>query len=221
MTQLSPNQEISLTSVLTDFPNYFNNFQANFQGLLAQSGYAMARPVLRADYENLVRRASENYNKLNAIRETLDNLYATGTSIKEWITGGLASVQEKAAQIFTPSVPPPVETVDESEESSPWDEIEPELSALPLVVIGAGAAMGIIIAVADWFKDVKIFSMKIEEQKRLESTGLTPKQASDIVEKQYPIATGMGLFGIPVKWLILGGLAVLFLPQILAMVKRK
>ena len=189
---LLPNQEISLISVLTDFPNYFNNFQKNYQALLSQSNYVVTKhPELRGEYDFLVRRASENYQQLNNIRIGLDKIKSTGESIANYFKGifGFSGLG------FVPLI---------------------------IAGVSAASAFALITAIANWLVDTKKFAAKLEFIKDQESKGYSPTQAAQAANKIYGEPRDESLFfGLPIKWLITGAVLVILGPPLInAFTKR-
>lgn len=183
---LLPNQEINLVSVLTDFPNYFRNFQTNFQALLAQSNYIVTKhPELRSEYDALVNRASVNYSKLANIKSGLDKIEAAGTAVVDWVKGvfGFSGLG------FVPLI---------------------------IAGISAASAYAIITSVANWLTDTKKFAAKLEFIKNQEAKGYSPAQAAAAATSVYGEPRDETLFfGLPVKWIIVGAVLIILGPPLI------
>ena len=188
---LLPNQEISLVSVLTDFPNYFKNFQTNFQALLAQSNYVVTKhPELRAEYDALVNRASINYTKLANIKIGLDKIEAAGTAVVDWVKGvfGMNGLG------FVPLI---------------------------VAGVSAVSAYAIITSVANWLTDTKKFASKLEFIKDQEAKGYSPSPAAAAATSVYGEPRDESLFfGLPVKWIIVGAVLIILGPPLIGAFTR-
>jgi hypothetical protein len=183
---LPTDQEISLINVLTDFPNYFNNFQTNFQALLAQSNYIVTKhPELRTEYDSLVNTASENYTKLVNIKMGLDKIEAAGTAVVDWVKGvfGFSGLG------FIPLI---------------------------IAGVSAVSAYAIITSVANWLTDTKKFASKLEFIKDQEAKGYSPSQAAQAATSIYGEPKDESLFfGLPVKWIIVGAVLIILGPPLI------
>ena len=94
-----------------------------------------------------------------------------------------------------------------------------EMGALPIVPIAVISASTALVAISKWVKDAFVFSRRLNELRRLEGQGLTPKQASDIVNKTLGPAENF-LFGINLKWVVAAGIGLLLLPSLIASFRR-
>lgn len=88
------------------------------------------------------------------------------------------------------------------------------------VAIGLGAAGGTLALIGSWIKDAYKFAQRLNELKRLEASGLSPQQASVVLERTLGKAN-VPFLGIDLKWIILGGIALLTLPALLEGMKRR
>ena len=183
---LPQDQEISLISVLTDFPNYFTNFQTNFQALLAKSSYITSQhPELRSEYDALVNTASENYTKLANIKSGLDSIESAGTAVVDWVKGvfGFSGLG------FIPFI---------------------------IAGVSAVSAYAIITSVANWLTDTKKFAAKLEFIKDQEAKGATPAQAAAAATSVYgEPSTDTMFLGLPIKWVIVGAVLIILGPPLI------
>jgi hypothetical protein len=188
---LPAEQEISLINILTDFPNYFNNFQTNFQALLAQSNYIVTQhPELRSEYDDLVNRASIDYTKLANIKAGLDKIESAGTAVVDWVKGvfGFSGLG------FVPII---------------------------IAGVSAVSAYAIIVSVANWLTDTKKFASKLEFIKSHEAQGYSPAQAAQAANAVYGEPRDESLFfGLPVKWLIVGAVLIILGPPLIGAFTR-
>lgn len=174
--------------IVTNWPDYWNNFQRNFQGLLAQSNYITSKhPELLPEYEKLVRDGSQMYNRLLAVNESVSSIKNAWGEFTGWLKGNMG--------------------------------LSGNLDAIP-VVIGAASAATLIYSVALWLREASEHARKIELMKNLEAKGVSPSEAAKMAGDFGSKTTGT-LFGIPVKWLLIGAGVLLVVPVILPMIKGK
>lgn len=180
MAELNPSQEISLINVLTDFPNYFNNFQTNYQALLAQSAYIYDKhPEMKPEYDKLITSASENYNKLVGIKNIVDKIENAGKTVSSWVKGAFGLSGLGVAPLI-------------------WG------------AISAASAYAVIASTASWLKDAKMFAQRLEFIKDKEAMGMSTKQAASEANAVFGEPdTQTKFFGIPVSY-ILGGILLIF-----------
>lgn len=82
----SQSEAVQWYKVITDFPNYWNNLQKNFQALLAQSQYITEKhPELRPEYDRLVRTGSENYQKMYEINAAISGIKSRWSDFTSWL----------------------------------------------------------------------------------------------------------------------------------------
>lgn len=185
MSELTQDQEISLIRVLTDFPNYFDNFQKNFQGLLSQSTYIVTKhPELKPEYDALVNRASINYSKLVTIKNAVDKIKNVGESITSWVKGvfGLNGLG---------------------------------IAPIIIAGISAGSAYAVIASVAKWFTDANTFAKKLDYIREQESKGISSQQAAIAANKIFGETSGDTFFGLPIKWIIVGAVLIFLGPPLI------
>jgi len=73
--------------IVTDFPNFFSNYQTNYQGLIAQANYIYSQhPELKADYDDLLNRSTATYNKLAAIQDTVNQIKNKWSDFTGWLS---------------------------------------------------------------------------------------------------------------------------------------
>lgn len=181
-----------LYSALTDFPSFFKTFQTNYQGLLAQSDFVVNKhPELRPDWEKLVASGSETYTKLYNINDALNALKSYGLTAWDWVTGNVPKGDGTAQGLGI----------------LPW-------LAISLATVGASLA-----AASYWLSDARTMSIQIEERKRLEATGMSPVQAAKLADTA--AGAQIKLFGIPVKWLLVGAGIIILGPTILSLIKSR
>lgn len=174
--------------IVTNWPEYWGNFQRNYQGLLAQSNYIVTKhPEMRAEYDKLVNSGSEMYQRMLAVNRTVNTIKNTWGEFTDWLRGAVGLQGDG-------------------------------LGLIP-VAIGAAAAASLIYSVSLWIRDVSQHARKLELMKDLESKGMSPAQAASEAAK----FTGSGdgtFFGIDIKWLVIGGIALMILPTIIPMLRK-
>lgn len=92
------------------------------------------------------------------------------------------------------------------------------LGLLPLLPIALVAAS--LIAIGKWVSDAYVLSKRIDEARRLESKGYTPRQAAALARRS--TTTGGGgivgaALGINPKWLLAGAVLIVVAPPVLAL----
>lgn len=186
MSVLQPAQETSLIKVLTDFPNYFQNFQNNFQGLLSQSNYVVNKhPELRGEYDKLVNDASISYTKLVNIKNALDSIGHSKNSVIGWVKNvfGMGNLG------FLPLI---------------------------IAGVSAASAYALFSAVGKWFTDTNTFAKKLDFMKTQEAKGTSPQQAASMANQLFGEPQTETLFlGLPIKWLIAGAVLIFVAPPLL------
>lgn len=146
-----------------------------------------------------------------ALKKEYDGLMSTGSTIKatvEYITTTVDKVTGFFSNLFGLGNMPM------------YARPSSQLGVIPLIPIamisGAVAVMG------KWVRDVYLFERTVSEQKRLESRGLSPSEASAIVQGNSSAAGGDSLFGafsplIKPAAVLVGGLFLLkALPSLLS-----
>lgn len=188
MAEINTQQEaVEWYKILSDWPNYWNSVQRNFQGLLAQSSFIQTQsPDIRKWYDERVRRASALYNKANAINLSVSRIKSAWNSFSGWVKGitGMSSLGI--------------------------------LPAIPIAISAAGAA-ATIYEIVTWLKESANDARTIELLKEARSQGLTPTQAKDIIEnrKSGGIADIFGNIRKFIPWILIGSAAILILPRFL------
>ena len=78
------------------------------------------------------------------------------------------------------------------------------MGALPLipVAIGVGAASAALLTIGNWIKDAYFLAQNLNERRRLEEQGVPPAEAARLANQARPPARG--LFGIDMRWLVIG-----------------
>jgi hypothetical protein len=192
MAEIATQQEAqSWYSVVTDFPNYWENLQKNFQGLLAQSDYIVTKhPEIRAQYDQMVREGSALFQKMYNLNEAVNSIKSNWDAFTGWLKGAVGMSG---------------------------------LGILPVIplAIGAAAAASTLYLVGQWLTKAAEMAKRIDLYKSEEAKGLSPQQAAANVDLVLGKPSAGSLFGIPIKWLLIGGIALFVLPVILPMLKGK
>ena len=184
---LVESERISWLKAVTDFDETYKKFFKNYNGLLAQRNYILTQhPELALDYEDLVDRANETADKLATINNTVNK-------VKVWLSGSWSRIKS----VFG------------------FDG----LGAIFLVAIPIAAVVAAIAAAGYVINDMYQFGKRIEMYKDAEAKGATPQQAAAVVDRTLG-PPGSGIFGTGgimgnIKWLIVGGIALLILPPII------
>ncbi len=186
-------------NVVGQFRAKVDEFENNYQGLLAQRDFVQTRPALAAKWNQMVQDGA-------AIRRSNQD-----------ILDKIDAVENAVGQA--------VDTV-ESGASSAWDWIKSQvgLSGLGFVMVLVPIAVIVtaLAAIAKWSLDALNFSKTLEETRRLEATGVAPATAAEIVATQRGNTTGspFSFLGFQINpWFVVGGFALAFGPQIISSVR--
>lgn len=83
----SPQEAQEWYKIITDFPNFFANYERNYQGLIAQGPYIYNKhPELKADYDALLNKSTASYNKLFAIRDSINSIKSRWSDFTGWLS---------------------------------------------------------------------------------------------------------------------------------------
>lgn len=191
MAEIATQQQASeWYKIVTDWPNFWGNFQKNYQGLLAQHAFITRHPRLFPEWDAQVRKGAEFYEKLNAINGSIQSIKANWNKFTSMLQGafGMSGLGILAA-------------------------IPVALSVATAVSLIAGAT----VLLKNWSEMATRYSIIQAE----EAKGATPEQAEKIAAAVVGQPGGSGtLFGINIKWLLIGGAALLLLPALLPLLKR-
>lgn len=182
MTEIiNPQRTSSWKQWIIDFDKTYRTFNDNYNALLSLDGYIKSKhPELYPKYSQMIVDGNKHRNTLNKLKSTRDK-------VLNWL--------RSIGKLFDTQYFRKTEGLS-------------ELGIAPLVIgISIAGASAALIAVGRWIKDAKVMSLRLNELRRLEDKGLTPKQAADILDKTLgPMERA--LFGIDIKWLVLGGIAI-------------
>jgi hypothetical protein len=176
--------------IVTDWPNFWSNYQKNFQGLLAQSDWIVTKhPELRAEYDEQVRKGSEMFQRLLGINASVESIKSGWDTFKNWL--GLAGIDGLG---FLPAIP---------------------------VAIGVSAAVSAIAGATYLLKYWSELGARYLAIQDGEAKGLSPAEASKRADTIVgPAGSSTTIFGFPLKWIVIGGIALFALPIILPLLKR-
>lgn len=192
--------------VITDFPAYYQNFNLNLNALLAQGPYLRAKhPGMLPEYNQRVNNALKLRAQLETVRSAVEKMRSMWETVTSWLRNVTMTAEQKAYETR------PTRGVD-------------GLGILPVVWggIAAGAALGVLAAVGNWLTETKIFAARVEEAKRLEAAGRSPEEINEILKGRFgDPGTGGTFFGVPIKAIFYGILALAAIPFITQLMKRK
>jgi len=86
-----------------------------------------------------------------------------------------------------------------------------QLGFIPLIPIAVVA--GSLALIGKWVNDALVFNRRINEMKRLQSQGMTPNQAANIIDKIMPKGFGASVTGLVMPIALVG--AIVLLPRLL------
>jgi len=92
------------------------------------------------------------------------------------------------------------------------------LGAIPVVAVGVGiVSFGAIVALTvKWLKDFTTFNKKYVLAQKLIDDGVSPSQIPGIISKTFDSG-----FGSNIKWIVIGGAALIVLPTILSLFRKR
>ena len=192
MAQIATQQEAqSWYSVITDFPSYWNNLQKNYQGLIAQADYIYTK------HPELKTEYDKLLNEGGALYNKMAAINETVTGIKSnW--NSFTSWLQSAVGINGLGI----------------------LPAIPIAITAASAA-GVIYSVAQWLTKNAELAARLNIFHEAEAKGATPAQAAQIANQTIGEPSSGMFFGLPIKWLVIGGIALFALPVILPLLRKK
>lgn len=190
MAELNVSDVKTWARIITDFPGYYKNFQENYNALIQQYQFVKKYPDLLAEYRRLLEEGNKTYSKLYTLNENIQKLKSIWGSVTAWFR----SVTGLG-----------------------------EMGIAPVIWAGmaAGTALGIFSSVGKYLTEVRGFASRVEEAKRLEAMGKSPEEVTRIIRERYGVpGSEVTFFGIPLKLILFGGLALLALPLILQSMRR-
>lgn len=192
MPELTQQEALSWYKVITDFPAYYENFRKNFSALVAQYPYLKEKhPDLLPQYYQLLEEGNKTYAKLETLKTNVDRMKSIWSSVVNWF--------KSATGLGSIGIAPIV-----------W------------AGMAAGTALGILTAVSNWLTNVRTFAARIERIKAYEAQGMSPERATKLVEQQLgPVGTESTVFGIPLKAVMLGVIALIALPIVLNFISSR
>lgn len=173
--------------IVSDWPNFWGNYDKNFRGLLAQAGWINSKhPELRAEYEEAIRKGAELYARLAKIDLSINSIKSGWHTFKSMV--GLAGLG------ILPAIP---------------------------VAVSVAAAVSAIAAATYLLKNFAELGARYSLIQQGEASGLSPADASKRADSIVGAPGTSGtIFGFPVKWLVIGAIALMALPVILPMLRK-
>ena len=184
-------QAVEWYKIVADWPNFWGNFQKNYQGLLAQHAFVQRHPKLFPEWEAQVKKGAEFHFRLNAVNESIRAIRSSWDTFTGWLKGtfGMSGLG------ILPAIPVALSVA----------------TAISLIT-------GATVLLKNWSEMATRYSIIQAE----EAKGATPEQAVKIAETVVGKSGSPGtLFGINIKWLLIGGAAILLLPSILPMLQGR
>lgn len=177
--------------IVTDWPNFWVNFQKNFQGLLAQSAWVRRHPSLLPEYESNVRKGSELYNKLLAVNNSVNGIKSSWSTFTGWLQGtfGMSGLG------ILPAIPVAI-------------------GAATTISLIAGATF----LLKSWSDLGARYLIIQQEEARGATPEQALRKALSIAGAPSEPGT---FFGINIKWALIAGAAILLLPVLMPLFKGK
>lgn len=186
MAELTAKEAADWLASATDLRAKYADFQARRAQLAAMQIDPKKNPKLYAERASLLKRANETNAKISGIVSTVENLYAS-------VKGYAVSIGN--ALTFSPYE---------------WarDQFKGQFGLNGLGVLPALIPVAVIVtAVAGivfWTRDSILFFQKVQEQQRLEASGMSPEQAAALVEAKAEESITSSIGGA-LKFVIIGG----------------
>ena len=182
----SPQEAQQWYQIITDFPGFFNNYQNNYQALIAQGNYIYTyHPEWKADYDDLLNKSTDTYNKLFSINDSINAIKNNWSDFTGWLSGvtGIGSLG------FLPII---------------W------------AGVSAAAAAAIIYEAGQLLSQMADRAARYNMAKDYEAKGMTPTQAAAQVKGVLGAPGSAGTFlGVSYTVWIIGAAALFFTPALL------
>jgi hypothetical protein len=227
---LNPADANSWYDWVTNFDQTYQQFQTNWNALLAQSDYVSStHPELLATYNDLIARGQGHSDTLTQLKATRDYVASWLSWLSTGVQSGIDFVTSSAQSAY-----------DAAKAALGLSGIPRAiyrqrrgmggLGIAPLVVIGVAAAAAALVIIGLWIKDAYNFSQRLAALQAQEAalagpSGIvTPQiasQAQSIVDGTLGPAPGSAasindnLLGIPWTWIIAGAVLVFVGPPLL------
>lgn len=223
---LNPADAQSWWSWVSNFDNTYAQFNANYNGLIAQAPYVkQSHPELLPQYTDLVNRGAAHAKTLADLKATRDYVSSWLTWLQSGIQSGVNFVESNAQAAY-----------DAAKAALGLGDIGLRgLGIAPVVVIGVAAAAAALVIIGYWIKDAFAFAQRLNalkaQEDRLQAAGIpadqAARQAQAIVDKTLGPAPGTAgaidnnLLGIPWTWLIFGAVAIFLGPPLIEAMSGK
>lgn len=203
---LNPAEAPSWWDFVTKFDATYKSFNDNFSALLSLKNYIYSKhPELISTYNRMVADGQANVKKLTELKATRDYVL----SWLQWLdtgAGNVAAFVQSSAQ----------SAYDFALRELGLGEYE-GLGFVPLAVAIAGAAAGIaaLVVIAKWITDAYTFAQRLNALQSQEAKGLTPQEASQVVNAALGQPPTNDFLGIPWSLLVWGAIAVFLGPPVI------
>jgi len=195
---LNPNDAPSWWDFITKFDATFASFNENYSALQQLGPYIQNNhPELLSQYNSMMQQGATNDATLQKLKATRDYVY----SWLQWLetgAGNIASFVSSTAQ----------STYSWALQQMGLGGIEEGLGFIPvaMAVIGTAAGIAALVVIAKWITDAYTFAQRLNALQAQEAQGLTPAQASQIVNQTLGAPSSGGFLGIP--WVLIAWAAI-------------
>lgn len=201
--QMSESDRARWASLIPSFSSSASQFSSEYAQLRSLAPYIRQRhPEMSASYDALIARGAQLEAQIANTRRGL-------ADIQDALLAPARVVGSTASGVWGSIFGPPSGTKGEK-----------TLGAAPIVVaVSVATVGGLIFAIGNWVRESQRMKAILNETRRLEETGLSPDRAAAIARGSANAASAGGvfgsLFGVDMKWVLLGAAALFFLPSIL------
>lgn len=204
---LNPADAPSWIDFVTKFDATYQNFYDNYNALMSLGPWIQtSHPELLDQYSTMLQNGAVNANTLEQLKATRDYVY----SWLQWLQSGASDISsfiQSAAQNAYTSVT----------SALGLGAYESGLGVIPVAVAVVSAAAGIaaLVVIAKWITDAYTFAQRLNALQAQEAQGLTPQQASQVVNSVLGAPGSNDFLGIPFSLIIWGAIAIFLGPPII------
>jgi len=204
---LNPNDAPSWWDFVTKFDATSASFNENYDALKQLGPYIQtSHPELLPQYNSLMQSGASNETSLNKLKATRDYVY----SWLQWLqtgAGNIASfISSNAQAAYTWTL-----------QQLGLGEVEQGLGVIPvaMVIVGVATAVAALVVIAKWITDAYTFAQRLNALQAQEAQGLTPTQASQIVNQTLGAPSSGSFLGIPWTLIAWAAIAIIVGPPVI------
>lgn len=231
---LDPSQSQGWLDWVTNFDSTYQQFNDNFNGLVAQQDYVLnVHPELLTTYNDLVAQGQAHAQTLSQLKATRDYVWSWLQWLNSGVQSGIDFVTTTAQSAYDAA------KAALGLGAMPRVVLRKGLHGLgvaPLVVIGLAAAVAALVVIGYWIKNAYQFAQRLNALQAQEAALAGPggQITADIAAKAQAIVDGTlgpapgssasindNILGIPWTWLITGAVVVFLGPPLIDALNKK